>query len=137
MPEVVSAVLPQSDSIAPPASPPVPSTQISVVPKASHDVHGRFVKGHHIGRPKGVRNAEKAYLRAAPKLAKAYIKKALNGDSTLLKDSREWIMPTEKDLLSDGNARVMIFIGDGELPRRTNNLPSSDLPPLVAGPDSA
>lgn len=76
----------------------------------SHNLQGRFVKGHHIGRPKGVKNAEKAYLRAAPQLAKAYIKTAMKGNATLLKDAREWIMPTDSEQQQrQGTPAVIIF----------------------------
>lgn len=85
----------------------------------THNARGRFLKGHHIGRPKGVRGAEKAYLRAAPKMVKAYLKRALAGNPMLLQDYRRAVLPFESDLmgLNDG-PKLVVFLGDGALPRR-------------------
>lgn len=87
--------------------------------------NGRFLKGNRSpGRPRGVKNAEKIYLKSAPKLAKAYVKTACSGNAMLLKDAREWIMPVDTDAAAQSSVRVLIFVGaDGLLPRSEEPLP--------------
>jgi len=59
-----------------------------------------FRKGHaplpHVGRPKGVKNAQTLLLEAAPRLAKRYLKEALTGNPALLVDARRWMLPIEQ-----------------------------------------
>ena len=88
--------------------------------------NGRFLSstGGGPGRPKGMKNAESSLLRAAPKLARAYIKKACSGDPTLLKDARSWIMPVDGEY---GNSpeRMIVFIGEaGFIPRAVTSIES-------------
>ena len=112
-------------------------------PLVLKDEKGRFLKGNAPGpgRPKGMKNAIAAYERAAPKLAKAYIRKALDGDSSLLKDAREWIMPVEQSANGDEIKAFQIVFAT--LPLAQSATPSerspssfteptlSDLPRLV------
>ena len=82
------------------------------------DEKGRFIRGNPggPGRPKGMKNAENALLRAAPRLVKAYIKTALAGNPTLLKDSREWIMPIESDSAQGGAPTLVNILFSPSLP---------------------
>ena len=83
------------------------------------------------GRPKGSRNVAKLVEEAAPALTKHYLRRAKKSDPVLI-DAMKRILPVEN---SDGamtGPQVIIFLGDGELPR----IPS-DPQPVVSGPESA
>ena len=81
------------------------------------------------GRPKGVHNAQRAILRAAPLLAKRYIERSKHSDAICI-DARKWILPTDEDTASSGD-RVVIFLGGGELPRILPSV-AGDAPSLEA-----
>jgi len=70
------------------------------------------------GRSKGSVSYEKALTSAAPKLARAYVKHALKGNATLLVDSRKVFVPVDEDGRSASTDRIVVFIGDGSLPRQ-------------------
>ncbi len=82
-------------------------------PKTAHLDAYRFKPGQAKpgpGRPKGCKNHQTILLQSAPKLAKAYVKEALKGNATLLKDAREWMMPTDAEQASR-SATTIIFAG--------------------------
>ena len=68
---------------------------------------GQRVQG--CGRPKGTKNAATMLLKAAPRIAKAYVKKAIEGDTSVLVDSRKWILPIEQEV-GDGSERSVIQV---------------------------
>lgn len=64
------------------------------------------------GRPKGVKNAATALMRAAPKLAQHYIKRAAKSDAICV-DARKWILPVEEDKeFGDKSYVQIVFAGD-------------------------
>lgn len=102
-----------------------------------------FQPGHKplgkVGRPKGVLNSQTVLMRSAPKLAKAYVTEGCKGNATILVDARKWIMPTDADGAGNGETKMMIFIGAGDIPRQLSQDISAVLPPLpvVVDPSSA
>ena len=85
------------------------SPRMIAVPKARDYSHLRkyqYQVGQkppiHSGRPKGSKNATTILIQSAPKLAKSYVRKALNGDASVLIDSRKWIMPTDGESAGSG-----------------------------------
>lgn len=78
------------------------------------------------GRPKGSLNAQTVLMKSAPKLARTYVKEALKGNATLLVDSRKWILPVDGDDSRSAPTQMIVFVGDGALPR------ALDLPPVVS-----
>lgn len=91
--------------------------------------NGTFLPGDRggPGRPQGVKNAEKSFLRAAPRLARAYIKKACAGDPTLLRDARTWIMPDEQPINPSQLTVVVIDQLRAPQPRVLLDVPGRDL----------
>lgn len=69
--------------------------------------NGQFVTGWKggPGRPAGIRNAQTAYMKAAPKLAKAYITRAARSDSICI-DARRWIYPSDAEVLPTGETHL-------------------------------
>lgn len=108
----------------------IPETlPVRVLPETAgtltHDpVTGRWLKGHHTGRPKGIRNAQKAFYRAAPKMMKAYITQALKGNAAVLTDARRAIVPSmdQDDGQAGSTTNMVIFVGDGSLPRASDSV---------------
>lgn len=98
-----------------PCAPDASPSQLPAVPPEKNRLlrgnNGRFLPSTPggPGRPLGMKNAESSLLRAAPKLARAYIKKACAGDPTLLKDARTWIMPTDGELNAGSNAAPVLI----------------------------
>jgi|SRR3990167_562000 len=78
------------------------------------------------GRPKGSLSYARALSRASNKLAAAYVKHALKGSAPLLIDSRKVFLPIDDDRTHPSGDRVVIFIGEGSLPRPCAQVPMSD-----------
>ena len=69
------------------------------------------------GRKPGTRDAVSILLDSAPTKAKQYVRSTA---PAVLVDARKWIMPVESDGVPDGAPRVLIFIGEGALPRSSD-----------------
>mgnify|MGYP001570209165 CR=1 FL=1 len=67
-----------------------------------------------VGRPKGSRSAQTILLKAAPLIARRYIKEALNGSAPVLVDSRRWILP-DAEAARPHTPQLIIFMGDSPL----------------------
>lgn len=99
----------------------------------SHLKQYHFQKGNQIaklgGRPKGKKSYYNVLDAAAPALAKAYVKYAMKGNATLLKDSREVFHPLDSD--GDGLrvGQAVIFLGGSDLPRQLCS--PSEHPPIL------
>lgn len=106
MPEVLDA--PQETITSSPSIAVISPEEKPILPHEK----GTFYKGMPggPGRPKGMKNAQTALLKSAPRLAKAYIKEALKGNATLLVDSRKWIMPTDDDRQPVGNPSSVVIM---------------------------
>ena len=87
------------------------------------------------GRPKGCKNAQTVLLQSAPRLARSYVKEGTKGNAAVLVDARKWILPVEEDVVHSAE-RVVIFIGQGELPRPLTvaEAPAASLPTSVQPP---
>ena len=75
------------------------------------------------GRPKGSKSATTLLIEAAPRGAKAYLKKVFAGDSAVLIDYRKAVLLPDAESVSP-TTKVVIFIGDSSLLPRLPSLPS-------------
>lgn len=60
------------------------------------------------GRPKGSKSFEKALSSAAPKLAQAYVRKALKGSAPVLIDARKVFMPDDPASVPPSSLTVVV-----------------------------
>ena len=107
------------------------SETVSVPSRTAHLAPYQFKAGHAPltggGRPKGSISFGTVLNRAAPLLAKAYVKYALKGNATLLHDARRYFLPDEGE--ANGiHRQIILFLGD---PAQWPRAPQ----PVVAAPE--